>query len=72
MIDIFVPANDDGIGDIQTLTIGRVSNDNRANENAPALWVFVRGPRIGDAWPARSSGTDPKNRQLVDAAELLF
>jgi hypothetical protein len=31
MIDIFVPANDDGIGDIQTLTIGRVSNDNRAN-----------------------------------------
>ena len=72
MIGIFVPASDDGIGGIQTLTIGRVSNDNRANENAPALWVFVGGPRIGDAWPARSSGTDPENRQLVDAAELLF
>jgi uncharacterized protein (DUF736 family) len=72
MIGIFVPAKDDGIGGFRRLTIGRVSNDNRANENAPTLRVFVRGPRVGDPWPAKSSGTDPKNPQLVDAAKLLF
>ncbi len=66
IIGTFTPAKDGGwIGTIRTLTINAkarlVPNDNRDSETTPAFRVFVGKSRIGDAWPARSSGDKPKN-----------
>jgi uncharacterized protein (DUF736 family) len=65
-IGIFTPAKDGGwTGSIRTLTIDAklrlVPNDNRDNDNAPAFRVFVGRTRIGEAWPARTGGTSPKD-----------
>ncbi len=53
------------IGTIQTLMMNAkvrlVPNDNREAGNAPAFRVFVGKSRIGDAWPAQSTGENPKD-----------
>src|SRR3546814_14326386 len=73
VIGTFTPAKDGGwTGSIHTLTINTkvrlVPNDNRDNENAPVLRVFVGQSRIGDAWAARSGGDRPKDYLRVRLA----
>lgn len=66
VIGNFTPAKDGGwIGNIRTLMMNAkvrlVPNDNRDNENAPAFRVLIGHARIGDAWDARSKGSNPKD-----------
>ena len=77
VIGTFTPSKDGGwIGTIHTLTINTrvrlVPNDNRDNDNAPALRVFVGKSRVGDAWEARSSAETPRDylRVRVDDPSL--
>jgi uncharacterized protein (DUF736 family) len=37
-----------------------VPNDNRDNENAPAIRIFAGTPRVGDAWAVRSTAETPR------------
>lgn len=66
LIGMFTPAKHGGwTGSIRTLTIDAkvriVPNDNRDSDNAPAFRVFIGRSRIGEAWPARTSGDNPKD-----------
>jgi uncharacterized protein (DUF736 family) len=66
VIGTFTPAKDGGwTGIIHTLTINAklrfVPNDNRDSDNAPAFRIFIGRSRVGDAWPARSNGENPKD-----------
>jgi uncharacterized protein (DUF736 family) len=53
------------IGTIRTLTINAklrlVPTENRDNDNVPAFRAFVGRSRVGDAWPARSTGENPRD-----------
>ena len=77
VIGIFMLAKDGGwTGSIRTLTIDVkvrfVPNDNRDSDDAPAFRVLVGRSRVGDAWPARSTGRGAKEyfRVLLDDPSL--
>jgi len=63
-------------GAIRTLTMNvrvrLVPNDNREMANAPAFRVFVGRSRVGDAWEARSSGSDPRDYIRVRLEDPAF
>jgi uncharacterized protein (DUF736 family) len=66
VIGTFAPAKDGGwTGSIHTLTINAklrfVPNDNRDTDKAPAFRILVGRSRVGDAWSARSNGSDRKD-----------